>query len=279
MDTGYLKIGDISKLTNTPIKTLRYYDKIDLIKPGYVDVETNFRYYSHSHILALNIIKKLKLEGFTLKEIKELISNTNFENFIKLYKTKIKNIDNEISNLQKVKSRLNSRLDLLLNTRNIKDSINKNIIIETKQFPKREYISIRNRCSLTVESVLNLCNKVMYKINESNVNIALPYFSICHGDYSTLDTNNVDFELCAFVQSSSINNDNNLKTLPEGLYVYSIYQGGYEISKVVYNNIIKWINDNGYFITGPVIRMYIYGIEFARSIDQLIIEIQIPVKK
>ena len=39
------KIGEFSKLTDVPVKTLRYYDEIDLFKPAETDFYSNYRYY------------------------------------------------------------------------------------------------------------------------------------------------------------------------------------------------------------------------------------------
>ena len=41
-----LRIGEFSKLTGVPIRTLRYYDEIDLFKPADIDLFTDYRYYS-----------------------------------------------------------------------------------------------------------------------------------------------------------------------------------------------------------------------------------------
>ncbi|WP_088069014.1 MerR family transcriptional regulator [Gottfriedia luciferensis] len=65
-------IGEVSKLVNISIKALRYYDKINLFKPAYVDPETNYRYYKDSQIHLLDLIKSLKYIGTPLEEMKEV---------------------------------------------------------------------------------------------------------------------------------------------------------------------------------------------------------------
>lgn len=65
------KIGDFSKITGASIRTLRYYDEIDLFKPDEVDLFTGYRYYSEQKIKEYEIITELKDVGFTLDEIKE----------------------------------------------------------------------------------------------------------------------------------------------------------------------------------------------------------------
>ncbi|WP_413364361.1 MerR family transcriptional regulator [Lysinibacillus sp. 3P01SB] len=66
----YLTIGEMSKITNLPIRTLHYYDQIDLFKPLHVDSVTNYRYYSESQIYKLDLIKSLKYIGTPLEHIK-----------------------------------------------------------------------------------------------------------------------------------------------------------------------------------------------------------------
>ena len=70
MKKNYLTVSEISKMTNLPIRTLHYYDQIDLFKPAYVDPQTNYRYYSDSQIYQLDLIKSLKYIGTPLESIK-----------------------------------------------------------------------------------------------------------------------------------------------------------------------------------------------------------------
>ena len=44
------KIGELSKLSNLPIKTLRYYDSEGLLSPDYIDAFTGYRYYSAARL-------------------------------------------------------------------------------------------------------------------------------------------------------------------------------------------------------------------------------------
>lgn len=65
-----LRIGEFSKLTGVPIRTLRYYDEIDLFKPVDIDLFTDYRYYKEEQVEDLNLINELKKVGFSLEEIK-----------------------------------------------------------------------------------------------------------------------------------------------------------------------------------------------------------------
>lgn len=69
MDSKTYKIGEISKITNLTIDTLRYYEKEGLITPA--RDQNNIRMYSDSNIRWIQFIKKLKQTGMPLKNIKE----------------------------------------------------------------------------------------------------------------------------------------------------------------------------------------------------------------
>ena len=44
------KIGELSKLTKIPVKTLRFYDNEGILSPDRIDEFTGYRYYSASKI-------------------------------------------------------------------------------------------------------------------------------------------------------------------------------------------------------------------------------------
>src|SRR4051794_31201230 len=56
MEEKHYSIGEVSKLANISVQTLRYYDQIDLFKPSYVDPQTNYRYYKDAQLYYLDII-------------------------------------------------------------------------------------------------------------------------------------------------------------------------------------------------------------------------------
>ena len=45
MNNDYLSIGEMAKMNHITVTTLRLYDELDLLKPVYVNPETNYRYY------------------------------------------------------------------------------------------------------------------------------------------------------------------------------------------------------------------------------------------
>ena len=100
------KIGDFSKITGAPIRTLRYYDGINLFKPDEIDLLTGYRYYGEGQIEDYNLIIKLKEIGFSLEEIKNMWGNFTIGNFEnkkeELLKTR-QELDAKIKELDRLK--------------------------------------------------------------------------------------------------------------------------------------------------------------------------------
>ena len=65
------KIGEFSKLVDMPVRTLRYYDEVGILKPEYTDTFSGYRYYTEDNRLEAETIKLLKSVDFTLDEIFE----------------------------------------------------------------------------------------------------------------------------------------------------------------------------------------------------------------
>ncbi|MBD7945881.1 MerR family transcriptional regulator [Psychrobacillus sp. Sa2BUA9] len=71
-----LHINKVAELTGTTVRTLRYYDKINLLSPA-SKTEGGHRLYNEEKLQKLLQIQFLKKAGFSLEEIKQMLySNT-----------------------------------------------------------------------------------------------------------------------------------------------------------------------------------------------------------
>lgn len=73
MPVPELKIGDLARMTNTKVVTIRYYEKIGLLAepergPG------NYRAYSEGALDRLRFIRRCRGLGFPLDQIRELLA-------------------------------------------------------------------------------------------------------------------------------------------------------------------------------------------------------------
>lgn len=97
------KTGQFAKLANVSERTIRYYDKIGLLKPSFV-MENGYRQYSDLDLLKLQKILSLKHLGFSIEEIFPMVmDNTNLKESFEL---QIDLIEDKIRHLQSLKDAL-----------------------------------------------------------------------------------------------------------------------------------------------------------------------------
>ena len=97
------KIGEFSNMTGLSVKTLRYYDDVDLF--------TGYRYYSTDQIYDLELINVLKSVGFSLEEIKNNWDSFTVDLFNEKKDELLKDIEikqKAIKKIDELKSNLNN---------------------------------------------------------------------------------------------------------------------------------------------------------------------------
>ena len=65
-----LSIGEMARLKNVTVKALRYYERIGVLDPAYVDPDTGYRYYRLSQSMDVDVITTCAELGAPLKELK-----------------------------------------------------------------------------------------------------------------------------------------------------------------------------------------------------------------
>lgn len=85
----YMSIGKVSKLKNVSIKSLRYYDQIGILKPAFVNTETNYRYYTKDQLYLLDAITVCIKLGIPLKDLNNYVENSSINLQKLLYDGKI----------------------------------------------------------------------------------------------------------------------------------------------------------------------------------------------
>ena len=71
---GYYSSGEFAKMADVTLRTIRYYDRQNLLKPSYVN-EHGTRFYTDSDFVKLQQILLFKFLGFSLSEIRDMTLN------------------------------------------------------------------------------------------------------------------------------------------------------------------------------------------------------------
>lgn len=110
-----MKIGEFAKICGTKITVLRHYDKEKLLVPEYTDAFSGYRHYSSEQLLTFHRITALKNAGFSLQEIRELISEgKTVKEVEEIFLTKEKALLDALGMLKEARLMM-TRLDIVFN--------------------------------------------------------------------------------------------------------------------------------------------------------------------
>jgi DNA-binding transcriptional MerR regulator len=272
------KIGAFSQLTGVTIKTLRYYDRMGLLKPAEVDRFTGYRYYTVAQIDRLNRILALKDLGLSLDEIKRVLcenpSPAEIRGMLRLKQAQLRqSIDEEQARLERVEARLR-------------------LIEREGQMPIHEVV-IRDVAAQRVLAYreiiagpwmirpLFMC--VAQALEAGKIELTGPQFALYHhGEYRE---HNLDFEVAAAITDATpstlrLNNEQVMRcqTLPAVQVASTLCRLESQADIYAANRDLgNWIAENGFRLAeGPCREVYSQA---SCDGEAIIFEVQLPVER
>lgn len=101
---GYYSSGQFARLAGVSVRTIRFYDKQNILKPSYVN-PSGARFYTDSDLARLQQILLLKYLGFSLDDIKEMtIEDTDYHFLRNSLTLQKKLVQDRIEQMQLVES-------------------------------------------------------------------------------------------------------------------------------------------------------------------------------
>ena len=104
-----MTIKEFSNLCGCNPQTIRYYDRMNLLKPIKVDDWTGYRYYDENQALDFVKIKNLQTAGFAINEIKELLEADN-EVIYEAFGKKIKEQEEKLNTILEIQKSYQSEI-------------------------------------------------------------------------------------------------------------------------------------------------------------------------
>ena len=99
---GYYSSGEFARMAHVTLRTIRYYDKHDILKPTWVS-ESGARFYTDEDFARLQQILLLKYLGFSLEDIREMtINDSNYHFMLNSLNLQLKLVQDRIEQMQLV---------------------------------------------------------------------------------------------------------------------------------------------------------------------------------
>ncbi len=261
-----LKIGEFSKLSHLTIKTLRFYEKEDLLKPAYIDERTGYRFYETSQLERAAKIKAYRQLDLSIDEIKAILDGADAK-IILAKKAK---------SLQAQRSTIDVRLSIIqfiLEEKAMKYQVTvKEIpaaIVYYSEVTLPKYTDMMQYIPAIGEECMQLnpglaCTEPSYEFCE--------YLDQEHKDTDVRIRHNE--AVVAFgVENANIK----FREIPATRVLSIFHKGAYDQIGEAYAYLMNYAEENGYTITGLARECYIDGIWNKETVEDWLTEIQLPI--
>lgn len=272
------KIGDFSRLSLVSVKALRYYDELGLLKPARVDEFTGYRYYSASQLTRLNRILAMKDMGLSLEQIALLLDKEptpdQIRGMLRLKQVELhQQLVEGLARLVRIEAWLQAFEQEA--TMPAYDVVLKKVA--PLQVAQARGIAPRMQQPELGITLDRLFDQVLGYISQHGAIPAGPGITLYYDtEYREQD---ISVGACLAFEGS-LNDGEQVKVgeLPAVETMASvIHHGSFSTLSQAYNAILKWIETNGYHISGPTREL---NLEYERGGDQskFVTEVQFPVE-
>ena len=263
------QIGEFSKICQVSVKTLRYYDRIGLLRPSEVDRFTGYRYYSRDQLERMLLIQKLKRYGFSLEEIQPLLS-CGSERFHQELRRQREKLQWRIMELGTAFQELTLHLQTLERKDNGMDMAN-GYEMTLKETEPMAVLACRHQ--MGVDEFGKYYSTLYERVAKDNLTPGGAVGAMYHDE--EFDRESSDIELFVSIREA----DRADKVMEPRLCAQTIHRGGYSTLNEAYAALVSWIEENGYQWDGAPYEIYTQGIWNGFKVEDWRTEVCFPVRK
>ena len=270
-------ISELANLFGISTQTLRYYDKINLFKPEYVDSTTGYRYYGYQQFFSLSMIIQLKRLDFSLEDIRNYSSSKQTETLTENLLHQKELIHSQIAQLQLLERKNESLLKKLQTSKSPFLGQICQVQIEPTRYQYEipinfeirdlyHYIKIMYESYIKspLATQLSSHSEIVLRINQE---------SLCQQQFRIYSS--IGF----FLDDPPQPENRGMTTIPGGKYATCLHVGAYDDIHKTYKRLYDYIVENHLTICGDSLEFAFISVALTDNKDDFITQVQIPVCK
>ena len=269
-----MSITELAKLRQVTSETLRYYDRIGLITPDYVDPQTRYRYYSIRQYEKLGTIKELRQLGMSIHDITDYFSGRNLRKSHQLLLHQLELLEEEIRKQQLLSEILRRKLHFLSEI-TPPPPVDK---VFCRAFPQRYMITFGEPAGGSREHAFAFTRLERY-LDEVAPILASDRIGV-YADWHLLEPSDdyIPAVPMIFVERDAIESEHK-RTIPPGDYLCMNYRRG-ELERYhpSFARLHTYMAEHGWVLNGMIFQFYKIDVTLTSDPDETLMEIQVPVR-
>ncbi len=267
------KIGEVAKMFNISISSLRHYENVGLLLPEKIDSDSGYRYYSVKQFEILNTIKYLRALDMQIDKITDFLNNKEPEKLEELLLEQKELIEKKKRELALIEEKIHNRLHSIKSA--IKSNLDKIVI---KNFPLRKIAQAKE--ILTPTDYLDL-EEALRKLVSGNLEpiifLGKVGLGISEERLKKQDWNSYD--KLFIILDDTDNFEGKIENLPAETCITLRFGGTHKDAPLYYRKLMDYINQNNYSISGFAKEITMIDNCLSTDENKFVTEIQIPIRR
>ena len=262
-------IGQMAKLFNMNIRTLRYYDQIGLLVPEHVDPHTNYRYYSSAQFERLNTIKYLRALDVPIERIATFLEGRDVSLMCDIFEAQLEAVNAKQRELKRIERKIRARLA------QIDEAVNGAFeVVEVRQLPKRRVVRLAETFGPDADLEplirdLSRRSRLDDAIFLGKVGVSVSQDDLVARRFERLSGVFILVEAAdAHVGGTA--------SLAAGTYAQIRYRGTHEGASVYYRELVDFVERQGAAVCGSSVETTVIDAGMTSDESQFVTELQIP---
>lgn len=271
------RIGEFAEIKNIDAQTLRYYDRLGLLKPSEVDPKTGYRFYTADQFIQVDVIKFNKLLCLSLEEM--------------LANKQIDSLETKLSIIENQKVRLEEMIRQYTLVKENLDGIVSSIHLATEEFARignEPHIKDLGDLMGVVGDCSGLDEWGDFEKKIKELTLRYPeYYEVGHnhglifgGSYDlVLQEDDSCMDLMIMPYHGSKTNDPNIETFHLGPCIVAYHGGGQDSQTSTLQKMLKLAEEQNLRVKGTVMIRSIVGSFIISDPKAYLQELMIPIQE
>ncbi|MBQ8562835.1 MAG: MerR family transcriptional regulator [Firmicutes bacterium] len=262
-------IGEIAKLYQMNIRTLRYYDDIGLLKPEYVNPESGYRYYSLRQFERLNTIKYLRQIDLPIEQIREFLDNRSISAILDSFQAQKEELARRRRMLELMEQKIDRRIEQIRNA-----AASETGVVSFRQIGPRRAAIMRSdtRPDVTMEYTIRLLdrNAAQTTVFLGKIGLSVSRQNLLSRDFSSYSS------LFILLDEEDVYHGQ-MEEISGGTFACLRFHGTHTDAPVYYGQLMDYCHSHDLEVGGDSVEITLIDSGLTSDPSQYITELQVPV--
>ncbi|SFG43032.1 DNA-binding transcriptional regulator, MerR family [Lachnospiraceae bacterium C7] len=265
-------IGEVAKMFNISVGTIRHYVALGMLTPEYVDPDSGYRYFSYRQFEVITTIRYLRRLNMSLEEISDFLKNRDVDKILALLEAQKETIYEKRHELDLLEEKITYQINLIKDAQTSTTNT-----VEIRTIPRQHVAWLKS--NISPKKYYDLEPSIrQFQINETDPIVYMGKIGVGITKDHLLENKFDSYDLVFLTIAPGDTYHGNTDIWEKCTCACLRFHGTHVDAAPWYDKLVNYIKKNGYTIDGFAREITLIDDGITNDSKNFITEIQIPIK-